>query len=52
MAVVWMILLYPNVHPYTLKQRQEITGFVYERLWKKKEPLVQAQDHLVVYKGI
>lgn len=52
MSVVWMILLYPNVHKYTLKQREEITEFVYRKFWKKKRPLVQPQDHLVIYKGL
>ena len=52
MSVIWMILLYPNVHKYTLKQREEITEFVYRRFWLKKQPLVQLQDHLIIYKGI
>ncbi len=52
MAVVWMILLYPDVHKYTFKQRKEISEFVYHHLWKKKKPLIQEQDHLVVYRGI
>jgi len=52
MAVVWMILLYPDVHKYTLRQREKITEFVYEKFWIKKRPLIQAQDHLVIYRGI
>ncbi len=52
MAVIWMILLYPNVHKYSLKQREEITEFVYKHFWIKKRPLIQSQDHVVVYKGI
>ncbi|MFA5090109.1 MAG: class I SAM-dependent methyltransferase [Candidatus Omnitrophota bacterium] len=52
MAVIWMILLYPAVHRYTLKQREEITEFIYRRFWMKKKPLIQMQDHLVLYKGI
>ena len=52
MAVIWMVLLYPNVHRYTVKQREEITEFVYKRFWKKKRPLLQQQDHLVVYRGV
>lgn len=52
MAVIWMILLYPNVHKYTLKQKEEITEFIYTKFWLKKKPLIQAQDHLVVYKGL
>ncbi|HRZ87095.1 MAG TPA: class I SAM-dependent methyltransferase [bacterium] len=52
MAVVWMILLYPNVHRYTHEQREEIAHFMYATFWKKKKPLVQVQDHLAIYKGI
>ena len=52
MAVIWMVLLYPSVHPYSYKQREEITEFVYKKFWKKKKPLVQVQDHLVIYKGL
>jgi len=52
MAVIWMILLYPNVHKYTLKQRREITGEIYDKFWTKKKPLIQSQDHLIIYRGI
>jgi len=52
MAVIWMILLYPNVHRYSLKQREEITEFVYTHLWKRGRPLLQEQDHLIIYRGI
>jgi len=52
MCVIWMILLYPNEHKYTQAAREEITEYVYENLWKKKIPLLQEQDHLVVFKGI
>ena len=52
MAVVWMILLYPEVHKYTLMQREEITEFIYDEFWAKKRPLVQIQDYVAVYKGI
>jgi len=52
MAGVWMILLYPNVHRYTLKQREEIAECMYTMFWKKKRPLIQVQDHLVMYRGI
>jgi len=51
MAVVWMILLYPEVHRYTPEQREEITEFIYRRFWKRRRPLVQVQDHLAVYRG-
>lgn len=52
MAVVWMILLYPGVHPYTDDQRREITEFVYQEFWQHKRPLWQVQHHLVVYRGV
>jgi len=52
MAVVWMILLYPDVHRYTLRQRREIVEFVYEKFWKPKKPLMQLQDHLILYRGL
>ncbi|MBI4706396.1 MAG: class I SAM-dependent methyltransferase [Candidatus Omnitrophica bacterium] len=52
MSVVWMILLYPNVHKYALAQREEITEYVYNKFWLKKKPLIQMQDHLVIYNGI
>lgn len=51
MAVVWMILLYPNVHRYGPEQRIEITEYVYRELWSRGRPLVQRQDHLIVYRG-
>lgn len=51
MAVIWMILLYPNVHRYTPEQKEEITEHVYGKFWLKKKPLVQVQNHLIVYKG-
>jgi hypothetical protein len=52
MAIVWMILLYPNVHKYSLAQRREITEFVYRRFWRPRRPICQMQDHLVVYRGV
>jgi hypothetical protein len=52
MAVVWMIMLYPDVHKYSLKQRREITEYVCRNLWLKKKPLLQAQNHLFIYRGI
>jgi len=47
-----MILLYPDVCPYSQRQREEITEFVYKRLWQKRKPLVQKQDHMVIYRDI
>lgn len=52
MAVIWMILLYPHVHRYTLDQRREITEYVYTKFFEKKKPLFQHQDHLAIYRGI
>lgn len=52
MAVIWMILLYPDVHKYSLRQRDEITRHMYGRFWEPKKPLVQAQDHLMLYRGM
>jgi hypothetical protein len=52
MSVIWMILLYPQVHSYSLKQREHITESIYKKFWIKKRPLLQAQDHLVVYRGL
>ena len=50
MSVIWMILLYPDVHKYTLSQREEITEYIYGKFWIKKKPLIQMQDHLVLLK--
>jgi hypothetical protein len=52
MSVIWMILLYPNVHRYTAAQRREITGYVYDRFFARRRPLFQNQDHVVIYRGL
>jgi len=52
MAVIWMILLYPEVHKYTLSQREEITEFIYKNFWLEKKPLIQEQNHMAIYRGI
>ena len=52
MSVVWMILLYPNVHRYSAAERREITLHVYRRLFAKRKPLLQDQDHIVIYRGV
>ena len=52
MSVVWIILLYPNVHRYTAAQRREITEHVYRRLFAKRKPLLQDQDRVVIYRGL
>jgi hypothetical protein len=51
MAVVWMILLHPNVHRFAEDQQREVTEWVYANLWSRGLPLVQAQDHVVIYRG-
>jgi len=50
MAVIWMILLYPHAHDYTLEQRIEITECVIENYWIPKRPLVQSQDYITIHK--
>lgn len=50
MSVVWMILLYPQAHAYTLEQRIEITEFIIEHFWIPKRPLVQTQDYVTLHK--
>lgn len=52
MTVVWMILLYPNVHRYTLEQREEITEYIYSEFWLDRKPLLQVQDHLIIYRKL
>lgn len=52
MEVVWMILLYPDVHRYSEEQIEEIVTFVYDRFWCDRQPLLQLQHHLVLYRGI
>jgi hypothetical protein len=52
MSVVWMVLLDPSVHPYTPRQRREITEHVYRRLFARRKPLWQDQDHRVIYRGL
>jgi len=51
MAVVWMILLHPNVHRFNEAQQREVTEWVYANLWSRGQPLVQVQDHMVIYRG-
>lgn len=51
MAVVWMILLHPNVHRFNEEQQRDVIEFVYRELWSRGIPLVQMQDHLVIYRG-
>lgn len=51
MAVVWMILLHPNVHRFSEEQQREVVEWVYANLWSRGLPLVQVQDHVVIYRG-
>lgn len=51
MAVVWMILLHPSVHQFSEEQQREVIEWVYASLWRQGLPLVQNQDHLVIYRG-
>jgi hypothetical protein len=51
MAVVWMVLLHPNVHRFTEEQQREVTEWVYANLWSRGQALEQVQDHMVIYRG-
>lgn len=51
MAVLWMILLHPNVHRFSEEQQREVIEWAYEHMWSRGLPLVQMQDHLVIYRG-
>ena len=48
MAVVWMILLYPQVHQYDSEQREAIVRKIYNTYFVETRPLIQQQDHLVI----
>ena len=50
MGVIWMILLHPPVHRFSRDQQREVVEHVYRRLWSRGVPLVQEQDHLVIYR--
>lgn len=52
MAVIWMILLYPHVHDYSPAQRRAIVEHVYHTFWRRRQPLIQTQHHLTLYRGI
>ena len=51
MGVVWMILLHPRVHRFSPAQQETISEHVYHHLWSRRLPLVQEQDHLMIYRG-
>jgi len=38
--------------PAALAKRREITEHVYRRLFARRAPLLQDQDHLVIYRGV
>jgi hypothetical protein len=52
MKVIWMLLLYPDIHPYNDAQKEEIIRFMLDNFWLKKQPLLQKQHHLVLYRGL
>ncbi len=52
MAVVWMIMLYPDVHNFDLDQRTEIAEFVLDEFWLPRRDLIQIQDYLTAVKKI
>ncbi len=52
MSMVWMILLYPNVHPFTREQRRIITETMYRRFFLPRRPLLQEQDHWFLFRGL
>ncbi|MCC5953834.1 MAG: class I SAM-dependent methyltransferase [Acidimicrobiia bacterium] len=51
MAVVWMLLLHPDVHCFSPQQQDEVTEWVYRELWAPGVPLRQEQHHLVLQRG-
>ena len=46
-----MILLHPTVHRFSEAQQREVIEWVYGELWSLGLPLVQMQEHLVIYRG-
>jgi hypothetical protein len=50
MGVIWMILLHPTVHRFSRAQQIEVIEYVYRHLWSRGLPLIQEQDHLVIYR--
>lgn len=50
MAVIWMVMLYPDGHQYSLDQRREIIEFVIDNFWQPGRPLVEIQDYLSIHK--
>ena len=50
MQVIWMILLYPQVHDYKKDQMEIIINDIYNNFFEPKQPLLQTQDHLYIQK--
>ena len=50
-GVIWMILLHPTVHRFAREQQCAVIEHVYRHLWSLRRPLVQEQDHLIIYRG-
>ena len=50
MRVVWMILLHPTVHRFSRDQQCAVIDYVYDHLWSRGLPLLQEQDHVVIYR--
>ncbi len=48
MSVIWMILLHPDVHRFSDRQKEEVTEHVYAKFWAPKRPLLQLQDNLIL----
>lgn len=52
MAVVWMIMLHPDVHQFDLDQRTEITEFVLDEFWLPRRDIIQIQDYVTAVKPV
>jgi hypothetical protein len=52
MAAMWMVLLHPHVHEYSVHQAREVTEHLYRHFWKERKPLVQIQKHLTIYRNV
>jgi len=51
MAVVWMIMLCPQVHDFSIDQQVEITEYVLDEFWLPGRDLVQVQDYVTITKS-
>ena len=52
MSVVWMILLYPNVHRTRRRSGERSPRTSTGISSRRRKPLLQDQDHLVIYRGV